>query len=69
MTFIPEGDPNRPLDADAVYYIRLWYLGEYNGARALRRLTIPEICDVTHRSEEKVRAALGSYLNYKGGHP
>lgn len=63
MAFLPQGDINRPLDGDAVYYIRLWYLGEYRGARAIRKLTVRQIGQVLHRSTERVREALGTYLN------
>ncbi len=62
MPFLPTGDKNRPLDSDAVYFIRLWYLGYYNGARALRRLSVRQIAQVLHRSEERVQEALGPYL-------
>lgn len=62
MAFLPVGDRERPLDSDAVYYIRLWYLGEYNDAKALRRLSIRQIGQVMHRSEARVREALGPYL-------
>lgn len=69
MAFEANGDPNRPLDSDAVYYIRLWHLGAYNGATAVRTLTIPEICKVLHRSESQVRTALGDLYRTKGdGH-
>jgi hypothetical protein len=58
MTFLPTGDPDRPLDADAVYFIRLWYYGKYNGATAVRQLSIRQIAQILHRSEERVREAL-----------
>ncbi|MBQ9081942.1 MAG: hypothetical protein IJY28_00395 [Clostridia bacterium] len=62
MTFMPTGDPHRPLDSDAVYFIRLWYLGRYNGAEALRRLSIRQIGQILQRSEARVREALGPYV-------
>jgi hypothetical protein len=65
MPFLPTGDKNRPLDSDAVYFIRLWYLGDYNGAHALRRLSVRQIAQVLYRSEERVREALGPYLQEK----
>lgn len=65
MPFLPVGDKNRPLDSDAVYFIRLWYLGRYNGVRALRQLTVRQIAQILHRSEERVREALGPYLQEK----
>ena len=58
MPFAPIGDPNRPLDADAVYFIRLWYYGKYNGATAVRRLPVWRIAEILQRSEERVREAL-----------
>lgn len=62
MCFFNLGDKNRPLDSDAVFYIRLWYLGRYRGVQALRRLTIRQIARVLNRSEQKIREALGPYL-------
>ena len=59
---IKKYDKERPLDADAVYFIRLWYLGRYGGATALRVLSIRQIARVLHRSERRVREALQPYL-------
>lgn len=55
-------DKGRPLNGDAVYFIRLWYLGQYRGAHALRRLSIRQIARVLHRNEARVREALQPYL-------
>lgn len=54
-------DKNRPLDDDAVYWIRLWYLGSYRGAKALRTLTVRQIGRILHRSEEQIRMVLAPY--------
>lgn len=52
---------DRPLDEDAVYWIRLWYLGRYNGATALRRLNERQISRILHRSMAQVESVLAPY--------
>lgn len=52
---------DRPLTDETEFLVRLWYLGEYRGAVALKKLTVRMIAKILDRREKVIRAALGEY--------
>jgi len=65
MTYelVPEElEKDRPFTEETKFLIRLWYLGEYEGAEALKKMSVRQIAHLLHRREKHIRAALEGYI-------